>query len=178
MTDAKRIVFLPLKRSVPQEIIDLAYKKVPPGFELELLDQAADSPEKIKRFAEADFILGYPGDRTEQEMRAATTCRLLQLMSAGSDRVLLPVWREMKVPVADNGGANAIPAAEPAVLLKNPRCSSITRCSRRTVQVLPMTPGSAVSILRAVIPPASRGVKRRPMSSHDRSASDAGSPGE
>lgn len=117
MTATKRIVFLHSKRSVPQEIIDLAYKKVPPGFDLELLDYAMDSPEKIKRFAEADFILGYPGDMTEPEIRAATKCRLLQLISAGYDRVLLPVWRAMKVPVANNGGANAIPVAEHAVLL-------------------------------------------------------------
>jgi phosphoglycerate dehydrogenase-like enzyme len=41
----------------------------------------------------------------------------LQLMSAGYDRILLPVWREMQVPVANNGGANAIPVAEHAVLL-------------------------------------------------------------
>jgi phosphoglycerate dehydrogenase-like enzyme len=117
MTEPKRIVFLHSNRSVPQEIIDIAYKKVPTGFDLALLEQATDSAEKIKRFAEADFILGYPGDMTEQEIRSAKKCRLLQLMSAGYDRILLPVWREMQVPVANNGGANAIPVAEHAVLL-------------------------------------------------------------
>jgi phosphoglycerate dehydrogenase-like enzyme len=117
MTDPKRIVFLYSKRAVPREIIDIAYKKVPSEFALELLEQATDPAEKIRRFAEADFILGYPGDMTEQEIRAAEKCRLLQLMSAGYDRILLPVWREMQVPVANNGGANAIPVAEHAVLL-------------------------------------------------------------
>jgi phosphoglycerate dehydrogenase-like enzyme len=117
MTDPKRIVFLYSKRSVPQEIIEIAYKKVPPEFDLTLLEQATDASEKIKHFAEADFILGYPGDMTEQQIRSAKKCRLLQLMSAGYDRILLPVWREMKVPVANNGGANAIPVAEHAVLL-------------------------------------------------------------
>jgi phosphoglycerate dehydrogenase-like enzyme len=117
MTDTHRIVFLHAKRNVPQEIIDLAYKKVPAGFSLELLEQGTDRAEKIKRVAEADFILGYPGHMTEEEIRAATKCKLLQLMSAGYDRILLPVWREMQVPVANNGGANAIPVAEHAVLL-------------------------------------------------------------
>jgi phosphoglycerate dehydrogenase-like enzyme len=117
MTDTKRIVFLHSKRAVPQEIIDIAYNKVPPGFDFELLEQGTEPAEKIARFMEADFILGYPGDMTEQEIRSAARCKLLQLMSAGYDRILLPVWREMKVPVANNGGANAIPVAEHAVLL-------------------------------------------------------------
>ena len=117
MTDTHRIIFLHAKRNVPQEIIDLAYQKLPAGFSLELLEQGTDRAEKIKRVAEADFILGYPGHMTEEEIRAATKCKLLQLMSAGYDRILLPVWREMRVPVANNGGANAIPVAEHAVLL-------------------------------------------------------------
>jgi phosphoglycerate dehydrogenase-like enzyme len=81
------------------------------------LEQGTVSSDKAKRFAEADFILGYPGDMTEPEIRAATQCQLLQLMSAGYDRILLPVWRDMKAPVANNGGANAIPVAEHAMLL-------------------------------------------------------------
>jgi phosphoglycerate dehydrogenase-like enzyme len=117
MTDTNHIVFLHATRNVPQEIIDLAYKKLPAGFSLELLELGADGAEKIKRLAEADFILGYPGHMTEEEIRAATKCKLMQLISAGYDRILLPVWREMKVPVASNGGANAIPVAEHAVLL-------------------------------------------------------------
>ena len=117
MTDMIRIVFLHSRESVPQKILDLAQTKVPPGFTLTLLEQGTDPAEKIKHFAEADFILGYPGDMTEQEIRSASKCRLLQLMSAGYDRILLPVWRQMQVPVANNGGANAIPVAEHAVLL-------------------------------------------------------------
>jgi len=117
MTDTSRIIFLHSKRSVPQEIIELAQKKVPAGFSLELLDQTTKTAEKIKHFAEADYILGYPGDMSEEEIRAAKKCRLLQLISAGYDRILMPVWRELKVPVASNGGANAIAVAEHAMLL-------------------------------------------------------------
>jgi phosphoglycerate dehydrogenase-like enzyme len=117
MTETKHIVFLHSEESVPRKIIEIARQKVPTGFDLTLLEQSSDATEKRKCFAEADFILGYPGDMTEEEIRTATRCRLLQLMSAGYDRILLPVWREMKVPVANNGGANAIPVAEHAVLL-------------------------------------------------------------
>lgn len=117
MTETQHIVFLHSHESVPQKIIEIALQKVPPGFHLTLLEQDTDPTEKCKHFAEADFILGYPGDMTEQEVRSATRCKLLQLMSAGYDRIRLPIWREMKVPVANNGGANAIPVAEHAVLL-------------------------------------------------------------
>src|SRR5918992_832770 len=130
MTDPKRIVFLYSRRSVPQEIIDIAYKKVPEEFDLTLLEQATDASEKIKHFAEADFILGYPGDMTEQEIRSAKKCRLLQLMSAGYDRILLPVWREMQVPVANNGGANALPP-------KSNRSSRPARCHWRSYYANP-----------------------------------------
>jgi phosphoglycerate dehydrogenase-like enzyme len=117
MSDTNHIVFLYSKRAVPQEIIDLAYKKLPAGFTLTLLEQGTAAADKLTCFATADFILGYPGDMTEPEIRVATQCKLLQLMSAGYDRILLPVWREMTVPVANNGGANAIPVAEHALLL-------------------------------------------------------------
>lgn len=117
MMDTQRIVFLYSKRIVPQEIIDLAHNKLLSGFSLQLLEHAAAEAQKLKVFAGADFILGYPGDMTEPEIRVATKCKLLQLMSAGYDRILLPVWRELKVPVASNGGANSIPVAEHAVLL-------------------------------------------------------------
>jgi hypothetical protein len=119
------------KRTVPREIIDLVYRKVPTGFKFGLLRPGTASPAKTKDFAEADYRLGYPGDMTEREIRAATRWEILPLMSAGYDRTLLPV-----------------------------------------------TPGSVVSISRLVISPASRGVKHRPMSSREHCASDAGNLGE
>jgi hypothetical protein len=124
-------IFQYSKCTVPREIIDLAYRTVPTGFKFGLLAPGTASPEKTKDFAEADYRLGYPGDMTEREIRAATRWEILPLMSAGYDRTLLPV-----------------------------------------------TPGSVVSMSRLVISPASRGVKHRPMSSREHCASDAGNLGE
>ena len=90
---------------------------MPPGFSVTLLEQSSIQQRSLSTSPRQISFWVIPGDMTEQEIRSASKCRLLQLMSAGYDRILLPIWREMQVPVANNGGANAIPVAEHAVLL-------------------------------------------------------------
>src|SRR5260370_16996136 len=49
--------------------------------------------------------------------RSAPKCKLVQLLSAGYDRVDVESARKAKVPVANNGGANAIAVSEHTILL-------------------------------------------------------------
>src|SRR3989442_6132692 len=49
--------------------------------------------------------------------RSAPKLKLVQLLSAGYDRVDVEAARKAKVPVSNNGGANAIAVAEHTVLL-------------------------------------------------------------
>src|SRR6202008_864573 len=49
--------------------------------------------------------------------RAAPKLKLVQLTSAGYDRVDLEAARKAGVPVANNGGANSVAVAEHAVML-------------------------------------------------------------
>jgi len=49
--------------------------------------------------------------------RAAPKLKLVQLLSAGYDRVDVEAARKAKVPVANNGGANAIAVAEHTIML-------------------------------------------------------------
>ncbi|HEX8959561.1 MAG TPA: 2-hydroxyacid dehydrogenase, partial [Solirubrobacterales bacterium] len=49
--------------------------------------------------------------------QAASQWRLIQLLSAGYDNFEIDRARELRVPVATNGGANAIAVAEHAILL-------------------------------------------------------------
>jgi len=49
--------------------------------------------------------------------RSAPKLKLVQLLSAGYDRVDVEAARKAKVPVANNGGANAIAVSEHAILL-------------------------------------------------------------
>ncbi len=67
--------------------------------------------------AGADFVLVFGGSVPDAVLRAGRRVRLVQLCSAGFDGVDLGLSRELGIPVANNGGANAIPVAEFTIAL-------------------------------------------------------------
>lgn len=68
---------------------------------------------------DADFLCGFIGPIDTAALVAATAKRLklVQLMSAGYDRFNLDGARQARLPVAVNGGANAIAVAEHAIMM-------------------------------------------------------------
>jgi phosphoglycerate dehydrogenase-like enzyme len=63
-------------------------------------------------------MLCYPNVRMGDAFyRAAPKLRLVQLLSAGYDAVDIEAARRAKVPVSNNGGANAVSVAEHALML-------------------------------------------------------------
>jgi len=62
------------------------------------------------------IVLGRAGIGGEF-FRSAPKLKLVQLLSAGFDRVDIEAARKAKVPVSNNGGANAIAVSEHTVLL-------------------------------------------------------------
>src|SRR4029078_3015554 len=100
----------------PEPILEVARALLPPGMELIVVGPA--KPEFYDKAVDADYYLGSPRARIGNEMfRAAAQLKLVQLTSAGYDRVDLEAARKAKVPVANNGGANAIGLAAHAVML-------------------------------------------------------------
>ncbi|MEK7386779.1 MAG: 2-hydroxyacid dehydrogenase, partial [candidate division NC10 bacterium] len=67
--------------------------------------------------AEAEYYLGLARQMGGEFFRAAPKLRLVQLLSAGYDRVDVEAARKAGVPVANNGGANAIAVAEHTLML-------------------------------------------------------------
>ncbi|NQW21705.1 MAG: lactate dehydrogenase [Chloroflexi bacterium] len=65
----------------------------------------------------ADFILVFGHGVSDDVLRLAKKTKLIQLCSAGFDGINLGIAGEMGIPVANNGGANAIPVAEFAITL-------------------------------------------------------------
>src|SRR5690349_5183047 len=63
---------------------------------------------------EADYLCGFIGHLESELLVAAANrgLKLVQLMSAGYDRFNIEGARLARLPVADNGGANAIAVAE------------------------------------------------------------------
>jgi phosphoglycerate dehydrogenase-like enzyme len=77
---------------------------------------AEDVPVAIR---DADYLCGFIGpiDSAVLVDAAAKRLKLVQLMSAGYDRFNLDGARAARLPVAVNGGANAIAVAEHAIML-------------------------------------------------------------
>ena len=109
---AAKILFAP---SQPKEVLDIARSLTPPGFELVVAD--IGTPEFYQAAADAEYYLGLARQMGGEFFRAAPKLRLVQLLSAGYDRVDVEAARKAGVPVANNGGANAIAVAEHTMML-------------------------------------------------------------
>ncbi len=86
--------------------------------EFPLTIAAPETAEFRQALAKAEFFVGLTsGQMGEAFFAAAPNLKLVQLVSAGYDRVDIEAARRARVPVANNGGANAIAVAEHALLL-------------------------------------------------------------
>ena len=100
----------------PAPVMEIARDLLPPGMELIVVDPG--KPEFYDKAADAEYYLGSPRQGIGNEFfRAAPKLKLVQLTSAGYDRVDIEAARKAKVPVANNGGANSIAVAEHAIML-------------------------------------------------------------
>jgi phosphoglycerate dehydrogenase-like enzyme len=107
-----KILFSP---SQTPAILDIARSLTPSGFELVVVNPG--TPEFYQAAAEAEYFLGLARQMGGEFFRAAPKLRLVQLLSAGYDRVDIEAARKAGVPVANNGGANAIAVAEHTLML-------------------------------------------------------------
>jgi phosphoglycerate dehydrogenase-like enzyme len=95
---------------------EIALKLAPAGFEVVFVrnDRAAVQAA----LAGADYLICYPNVGIDETLlRAGSKLRIVQLLSAGYDDVDLAAARRSNVPVANNGGANAISVAEHTMML-------------------------------------------------------------
>lgn len=89
----------------------------PEGYDLSVCTPETSDAEMREMAATADFILTFGHGVTSEILRAASNAKLVQLCSAGYDGVDLELAGELGIPVANNGGANAVPVAEFALTL-------------------------------------------------------------
>jgi phosphoglycerate dehydrogenase-like enzyme len=110
---ATKIVFCP---PLPKTIMDVARGMVPAGYEMEVLEQK--DPRFAAAMKEAEYFMGFArGDMTADFYRGAPKLKLIQLVSAGYDRLDVEAARQARVPVANNGGANSVAVAEHTMML-------------------------------------------------------------
>ena len=98
------------------DVGEIAREMAPAGFEL--IVATRHGPELAAALPDAQYVICYPNLPMREEFyRAAPKLRLIQLLSAGYDSVDLAAAQRAKVPVSNNGGANAISVAEHTLML-------------------------------------------------------------
>jgi glyoxylate reductase len=109
----------------PLSAMDIARELAPSGFDLTIA--RGGSPEFNAALPEAEYIVGLGEVKMDDAFyKSAPNLRLVQLLSAGYDRVDIDAARRAGVPVCNNGGANAIAVAEHAILLMLAVCRRLT----------------------------------------------------
>ena len=98
-------------------LLKMAEEMKPDSYELTVCTAETETEEVERVAANADFVLAFGHGVSEDILRAGKNLKLVQLCSAGYDGVNLRVAGELGIPVANNGGANAIPVAEFAMTL-------------------------------------------------------------
>ena len=108
-----KIVFSP---KLPAALLDTARALVPAGFELVVVD--AGTPEFTAVLPDAQYYVGFPRAELNGDFfKAAPGLKLIQLISAGYDRLDVDAARRAGVPIANNGGSNSVAVAEHTLML-------------------------------------------------------------
>ena len=95
----------------PQIMLDNA----PDDLEVAVVNPALSEEEKIDLCRDADAIIS--SDLSLSLVQECPRLKLIQTLSAGYDRLPLEEILEMGIPVANNGGANAISVSEQTLAL-------------------------------------------------------------
>jgi phosphoglycerate dehydrogenase-like enzyme len=101
---------------ITPEVIDLAHKELPEGFELATIEKGANPAKKMELYEKADFLMLFAADPTPAEFAALKNIKLIQLLSAGHDKFDMARANKLRIPVANNHG-NSVAVAEFAILL-------------------------------------------------------------
>jgi phosphoglycerate dehydrogenase-like enzyme len=76
------------------------------------------APEFAEAIRDAEYFMGFAREGMGPEFyKNAPRLRLIQLVSAGYDRLDVEAARQASVPVANNGGANSVAVAEHTMML-------------------------------------------------------------
>jgi phosphoglycerate dehydrogenase-like enzyme len=110
------IVFTP-GREMPPDILEQGQQMKPAGFTLEMLSGTASAADIASALRDAEYLLGFVRFLPDEAYTQATQLKLVQVMSAGYDRVNIEGARKARVPICSNGGANSVAVAEHTIML-------------------------------------------------------------
>jgi glyoxylate reductase len=113
MTKAK-VVFI---HGIAPKLAGVIASHTPDNMTTVVVDRDASDDEKVEAVKDADFLVIYTPTFSDRVLQSATKARLIQVLSAGYDRLNLPLMEELGIPFANNGGANSWAVSDHAVLL-------------------------------------------------------------
>jgi phosphoglycerate dehydrogenase-like enzyme len=100
-----------------KRVEDILRNMMPEGFEVTCKSSKLTNNEKIELIRDAEFLVLHPAVIDGAVLQEAGALRLIQLLTAGYDKMDLKLCGEMGVPVATNGGANSWSVAEHSIAL-------------------------------------------------------------
>ena len=109
-----RVAFL---TTYPDGVVRPFVEVAPPELFIYTVDNSLSDKEKAPRVKDADFIIVLPADISVELVRACHNLKLIQLFSAGYDRIDVKAISNLGIPVASNGGSNAVTVAEFTIAL-------------------------------------------------------------
>jgi phosphoglycerate dehydrogenase-like enzyme len=110
------IVFTP-GREMPSDILEQAQRMAPAGFNLLMLPGSASAADIAAAMRDAEYLVGFIRPLPDEAYTNAKQLKLVQVLSAGYDRVNIEGARKARVPVCQNGGANSVAVAEHTIML-------------------------------------------------------------
>jgi phosphoglycerate dehydrogenase-like enzyme len=102
---------------LPADTAALLTDQAPPEIDVQTYPMSMPDTEKAALVADADFLILFPGHASESLIRAAKNVKLIQLVSVGFDQMDLGLCAELGIPVANNGGTNALDVAEHTIAM-------------------------------------------------------------
>jgi phosphoglycerate dehydrogenase-like enzyme len=103
--------------ALPPDVVALAERMKPAGFTLHQLPSNASAADIATAMREAEYLLGFVRFLPDEAYTQARRLKLVQVLSAGYDRVNIAGARAARVPICSNGGANSVAVAEHAIML-------------------------------------------------------------
>ena len=118
-SNSKHRLLYVYKNRVPKKLRDLVLSFIPKNkFVIKMMEYDISDQEKIKNLKWAEVVLFAPGRFLSDEIMAnCKHIKLMQLWSSGYEKFNIKSAKKYKIPVANNGGGNAISVSEHAVML-------------------------------------------------------------
>ena len=109
-----KVVFL---NGLPSKIVNEIISYAPDHLDICAIGSESSEIQRIDVVSDADFLLCYRLEPSDDVLRSAKKCRLVQLLAAGYDKTNLKLIRDLGIDCCNNGGANSWAVSDHAVLL-------------------------------------------------------------